>query len=147
MRPINPSAALPCARLTICVFWHEYRAMLLHAAVQRSSHVVPQIFTRLGVTHRIPSKFDLRRFCRAVGASALVSLGAPRADELGFAGLLEVREVGGANVTVLSQVSGFASRGTRAVLVTRADGATPGLQGVAASKAAGSSSRHAYRPR
>jgi hypothetical protein len=40
-----------------------------------------------------------------VGASALVSLGAPRADELGFAGLLEVREVGGANVTVLSQVS------------------------------------------
>lgn len=56
------------------------------------------------VVHRIPSKFDLRRFCRAVGASALVSLGAPRADELGFAGLLEVREVGGANVTVLSQV-------------------------------------------
>lgn len=55
--------------------------------------------------YRIPSKFDLRRFCRAVGASALVSLGAPRADELGFAGLLEVREVGGANVTVLSQVS------------------------------------------
>lgn len=39
-----------------------------------------------------------------MGASALVSLGAPRADELGFAGLLEVREVGGANVTVLSQV-------------------------------------------
>ena len=58
-----------------------------------------------GLVCRIPSKFDLRRFCRAVGASALVSLGAPRADELGFAGLLEVREVGGANVTVLSQVS------------------------------------------
>ena len=58
-----------------------------------------------GLVRRIPSKFDLRRFCRAAGASALVSLGAPRADELGFAGLLEVREVGGANVTVLSQVS------------------------------------------
>lgn len=52
---------------------------------------------------RIPSKFDLRRFCRALGATALASLGAPRADELGYAGLLEVREIGGTNVTVLSQ--------------------------------------------
>lgn len=55
---------------------------------------------------RIPSKFDLRRFVRAVGATALASLGAPRADELGFAGTLEVQEVGGANVTVVSQGGG-----------------------------------------
>ena len=53
---------------------------------------------------RIPSKFDLRRLCRAVGATALSTLGAPRPEELGYAALLEVREVGGANVTVLSQV-------------------------------------------
>ena len=53
---------------------------------------------------RIPSKFDLRRFTRAVGATAMVSLGEPRAEELGFAGKLEVQEVGGANVTVISQV-------------------------------------------
>ena len=51
-----------------------------------------------------------------MGASALVSLGAPRADELGFAGLLEVREVGGANVTVLSQVSLCAGTYSRAPL-------------------------------
>ena len=61
-------------------------------AAARSSH------------RRIPSKFDLRRFCRAVGATALASLGSPGADELGYAALLEVREVGGINVTVLSQV-------------------------------------------
>jgi T-complex protein 1 subunit theta len=34
---------------------------------------------------RIPSKFDLRRFCRATGAVALVKLQTPQADELGFA--------------------------------------------------------------
>lgn len=63
---------------------------------------------------RIPSKFELRRFCRALGATALSSLGAPRADELGYAGLLEVREIGGTNVTVLSQgedAKGAASAG------------------------------------
>eukprot|EP00879_Flechtneria_rotunda_P026898 GHRR01028742.1.p1 GENE.GHRR01028742.1~~GHRR01028742.1.p1 ORF type:complete len:375 (+),score=126.23 GHRR01028742.1:701-1825(+) len=34
---------------------------------------------------RIPSKFDMRRFCRATGAVALVKLQAPQPDELGFA--------------------------------------------------------------
>lgn len=34
---------------------------------------------------RIPSKFDLRRFCRATGSVALVKLQTPKADELGFA--------------------------------------------------------------
>ena len=34
---------------------------------------------------RIPSKFDLRRFCRATGSVALVKLQTPQADELGFA--------------------------------------------------------------
>jgi chaperonin GroEL (HSP60 family) len=39
---------------------------------------------------RIPSKFDLRRFCRATGSVALVKLQTPQADELGFA-----KQVGG----------------------------------------------------
>lgn len=34
---------------------------------------------------RIPSKFDMRRFCRATGAVAIVKLQAPQPDELGFA--------------------------------------------------------------
>ena len=42
---------------------------------------------------RIPSKFDLRRFCRATGATALVAVQAPTADELGFAKELIVEEV------------------------------------------------------
>ena len=42
---------------------------------------------------RIPSKFDLRRFCRATGATALVAVQAPTADELGFAKELTVEEV------------------------------------------------------
>lgn len=54
---------------------------------------------------KIPSKFDLRRFCRATGATALVKLGQPGADELGLAKKLEVREVGGTKVVVLEQDS------------------------------------------
>ena len=42
---------------------------------------------------RIPSKFDLRRFCRATGATALVAVQAPTPDELGFAKELTVEEV------------------------------------------------------
>jgi hypothetical protein len=34
---------------------------------------------------RIPSKFDMRRFCRATGSVAIVKLQAPQPDELGFA--------------------------------------------------------------
>lgn len=40
---------------------------------------------------RIPSKFDLRRFCRATGAVALVKLAAPQPDELGFAKQVRAR--------------------------------------------------------
>ena len=52
---------------------------------------------------RIPSKFDLRRFCRATGATALVAVTAPSPEELGFAMELTVEEVGGHNCTVLRQ--------------------------------------------
>ena len=54
---------------------------------------------------KIPSKFDLRRFCRATGAAALVKLQKPKADELGLVKKLEVREVGGTKVMVLEQDS------------------------------------------
>ena len=42
--------------------------------------------------------------CRATGATALVKLGAPSADELGFAKSLKVAEIGGTHVIVLEQV-------------------------------------------
>ena len=54
---------------------------------------------------KIPSKFDLRRFCRATGATALVKLGTPGPDQLGLAKKLEVKEIGGTKVVVLEQDS------------------------------------------
>eukprot|EP00879_Flechtneria_rotunda_P006004 GHRR01006316.1.p1 GENE.GHRR01006316.1~~GHRR01006316.1.p1 ORF type:complete len:543 (+),score=202.26 GHRR01006316.1:701-2329(+) len=71
---------------------------------------------------RIPSKFDMRRFCRATGAVALVKLQAPQPDELGFAKQIEVQEVGGANCVVLQQ---DASLGSVATIVLR--GSTEGF--------------------
>jgi T-complex protein 1 subunit theta len=46
------------------------------------------------------SKFDLRRLCRAVGATALVRLGAPTAEEIGFADTVDTQEIGSERVTV-----------------------------------------------
>lgn len=54
---------------------------------------------------KIPSKFDLRRFCRATGATALTKLGAPQADQLGFAHQMAVQEIGGTKCIVLQQGS------------------------------------------
>ncbi len=46
---------------------------------------------------RIPSKFELMRFCKATGAVARATLGTPSPDELGFAKWLsvQVRHMGG----------------------------------------------------
>lgn len=71
---------------------------------------------------RIPSKFDLRRFCRATGSVALVKLQTPQADELGFAKQIEVQEIGGQNCIVLQQ---DASLGSVSSIVLR--GATEGM--------------------
>jgi T-complex protein 1 subunit theta len=62
---------------------------------------------------RVPSKFDLRRVCRATGSVALVKLTAepPSAEEIGFVKRASVREVGGTNCTVLEQVEGDAGAG------------------------------------
>lgn len=65
---------------------------------------------------KIPSKFDLRRLCRATGATALIKIGTPTADELGFAKELRVEEIGGTKCVVLSQDS---SLGRIATVVLR----------------------------
>jgi T-complex protein 1 subunit theta len=52
---------------------------------------------------KVPSKFELRRLCRATNSRALVKLGRPEADELGFASSIEVREIGGTQCIVVSQ--------------------------------------------
>jgi len=52
---------------------------------------------------KIPSKFELRRFCRATGAVALVKNDPPSADDLGFVKGINVEEVGGSVVTIIKQ--------------------------------------------
>jgi len=61
------------------------------------------------VVLKISSKWELRRLCQATGATALVRLGAPIPDEMGFATVTQ-KAVGGKTVTVfeneeLSQIA------------------------------------------
>jgi len=52
---------------------------------------------------KIVSKFELRRLCRAVNATAVIKLGAVSAEDLGKCDLVEVVEVGDKKVTVFQQ--------------------------------------------
>ena len=71
---------------------------------------------------KIPSKFELRRLCRATGAVGLVKVQPPTADETGFVQSIFVDEIGGSRCLVLQQ---DAAVGTMATVVLR--GATEGL--------------------
>ena len=50
---------------------------------------------------KLSSKWELRRFCQATGATALVRLGAPTAEEIGHAASVQVKEVGERTVTII----------------------------------------------
>lgn len=50
---------------------------------------------------KVASKFDIRRICRSIGATPLVRLTRPHPEELGFADLVEVQEIGSTKVTVI----------------------------------------------
>jgi T-complex protein 1 subunit theta len=52
---------------------------------------------------KVLSKFDLRRLCRVVGATALARLGVPTAEEMGYCDVVETVEIGGDRVTVFRQ--------------------------------------------
>jgi T-complex protein 1 subunit theta len=52
---------------------------------------------------KIMSKFEIRRICGAVGATAVVKLAPPTPEEMGFVALLEVREIAQRKVCILSQ--------------------------------------------
>lgn len=52
---------------------------------------------------KITSKFELRRICGSVGATASVALGPLSPEELGECSLVEVREIASRKVTVFSQ--------------------------------------------
>lgn len=53
---------------------------------------------------KIQSKFDLRRICGALGATAVIRLGPCTPEEMGECSLVEVKEVAGRKVTVFNQL-------------------------------------------
>ncbi|OMO98950.1 Chaperonin Cpn60/TCP-1 [Corchorus olitorius] len=55
---------------------------------------------------KISSKFELRRFCRTTGTTALLKLSQPKPDELGFIDSISVEEIGGSRVTVVRSEEG-----------------------------------------
>ncbi|KAI9230473.1 MAG: T-complex protein 1 theta subunit [Piptocephalis tieghemiana] len=52
---------------------------------------------------KILSKFEIRRLCRVVGATALARFGVPMAEEMGYCAFVETTEIGGDRVTVFRQ--------------------------------------------
>ena len=54
---------------------------------------------------KIPSKWELKRICSAVGATALVRLGPGTAEEMGYCDEVDVKEIGGRKVVVFSQTA------------------------------------------
>ncbi|KAI9026588.1 T-complex protein 1 theta subunit [Phycomyces nitens] len=59
---------------------------------------------------KVLSKFDIRRLCRVVGATALARLGAPMAEEMGYCDIVETVEIGSDRVTVFRQEQSEVSR-------------------------------------
>ena len=52
---------------------------------------------------KVPSKFELRRICKATKARPMVTLGPVRPEEQGFAASVSVREIGSQKITVFEQ--------------------------------------------
>jgi T-complex protein 1 subunit theta len=55
---------------------------------------------------RLLSKFDIRRLCRTVGATALPKMVPPTAEEAGHCDVVEVQEIGDTNVILFTQKAG-----------------------------------------
>lgn len=55
------------------------------------------------VAIKVPSKFDLKRVCRAVGAIPSSRLGPPSTEEMGWCDMIEVEEIGGDRCTIFRQ--------------------------------------------
>mmetsp|Transcript_7904 Transcript_7904/g.11723 ORF Transcript_7904/g.11723 Transcript_7904/m.11723 type:complete len:541 (+) Transcript_7904:35-1657(+) len=52
---------------------------------------------------KVVSKFDLRRLCRAIGATPMVRMGAPTQEEVGEASSVDVEEIGSTKCIVFRQ--------------------------------------------
>lgn len=70
---------------------------------------------------KVPSKFELRRLCKAIGATPLARLGAPTEEEAGFADIVEVMEIGGSRCTVFRQTEANQARSRLATIILRSN--------------------------
>jgi T-complex protein 1 subunit theta len=61
---------------------------------------------------KMGSKWELRRLCQAVGATALVRLGPPMPDEMGHCQRVFVREIGGRRITLFQKPASESSMST-----------------------------------
>jgi len=52
---------------------------------------------------KCPSKFELRRVCKSIGATPLVRLGAPTPEETGSSDIVTLEEIGSTKVTIFRQ--------------------------------------------
>lgn len=68
---------------------------------------------------KIPSKFDLRRLCKATGATPLARLGPPTEEEAGWADRVDTIEVGGTICTVFKQTPAHQHRSRLATVILR----------------------------
>lgn len=74
---------------------------------------------RLGiVAMKVPSKFDLQRLCRLLGATPLARIGAPMPEEAGWIDSVSATEIGGDRVTVFRQEDGEKGGKSRPRLAT-----------------------------
>nr|KYP32848.1 T-complex protein 1 subunit theta [Cajanus cajan] len=55
---------------------------------------------------KISSKFELRRFCRTTGSVAMLKLGQPNPDDLGYVDSVSVEEIGGVRVFIVKNEEG-----------------------------------------
>lgn len=69
---------------------------------------------------KIPSKWEMRRLCSAINASALVRLGCATPDEMGYCDEVKVQEIGGRPVTIFRQSKSIADGCKLATILLRA---------------------------
>jgi T-complex protein 1 subunit theta len=78
------------------------KVVIAHGSI---SEMAQHFLDKFGLmTIKIQSKFDLRRICGALGATAVIRLGPCSPEEMGECSLVEVKEVAGRKVTVFNQL-------------------------------------------
>lgn len=69
---------------------------------------------------KLPSKWELRRLCSAVNANALVRVGPPTPEEMGYCDEVKVEEIGGRPVTIFRQTKSDSDECRLATILLRA---------------------------